>query len=407
MPSPDLRAALLEADVAKELAFPAAEYAGRIARARAEMEKRDLDVIVVTTTVNACYLTGYETHMSPAYVACILPRDGEVVIETAETEVTDVLHHSVADDVVVFNWMKAATTADSLGNELKERGFGSAKIGLELSLPENFASGAYDTASYLRLAEVLPDASFEDVTPLLMELRLIKSAREIEYMRKAGDYTWAALQGGIEATRMGGTENDVIAGAYAAGIGAGSELMSIQPMTMTGPRTGLMPHLMFRRKTLEPGDLVYMEFTGTYWRYNAPGMRTTSVGRPNAKAQKISDVTIEALLALQSAIRPGRTGNDIAAEVSPLFDQIPGAWFHGAFGYSIGMGFHPTWTECPVYIAEGADRELEESMCFHLPINPFYPGEGPGVGYSESIVVTADGCETLTPGRALELIERR
>jgi Xaa-Pro dipeptidase len=402
----DLRTVMQEAGIKKELGFAPEEYAERIARARAAMAADDFDVMVVTTTVNACYLTGYESIMSPSYVACIIPRDGEIVIETAETEVANVFNHSVADDVVVFNWMKAATTADSLANELKERGFASAKIGLELSLPENFAMGAYDAASYLRLVELLPEATFADVTPLIMELRLRKSPRELEYMRRAGDFTWIALQGSIEATYLGANENDVVAACYAEATAAGSELMSIPPMVITGPRTGLMPHLMWRRATLEPGDLVYMEYTGTYWRYNAPSMRTSVVGRPTPKAEKLAAVSIEVLEALQTLVRPGRTGNDIAAELAPYWDQVPGAFFHGAYCYSIGMGFNPTWTECPVYVAEGADRELEEGMCFHTPINPFYPGEGPGVGFSESITVTADGCERLTPGLGLELIER-
>ena len=40
--------------------FPDSEYAERLARTRAEMERRSLDVLVVTDPANMYYLTGYD-----------------------------------------------------------------------------------------------------------------------------------------------------------------------------------------------------------------------------------------------------------------------------------------------------------------------------------------------------------
>jgi hypothetical protein len=47
-------------------------------------------------------------------------------------------------------------------------------------------------------------------------------------------------------------------------------------------------------------------------------------------------------------------------------EDMPGTLFHGGFGNSIGMEFQPTWTEAPMYIADGIEREL--GITFHLPI---------------------------------------
>ncbi len=54
---------------------------------------------------------------------------------------------------------------------------------------------------------------------------------------------------------------------------------------------------------------------------------------------------------------------------------MPGALFHGGFGYSIGMGFQPTWTEAPMYIADGIEREREPGITFHPPIRAWVPAQ--------------------------------
>jgi Xaa-Pro aminopeptidase len=203
----------------------------------------------------------------------------------------------------------------------------------------------------------------------------------------------------------GGSENLIAAGAYQGAVAAGSELMSIDPMLMTGARTGLVPHVPYRRHTVERGDMVYLEMTGTYWRYNAPTMRSWAVGESNARQEALAEAAIEVLETLIAEACPGRTGHDVASEAGKAWSSVPGVHFHGGYGYGIGMCVQPTWCEQAIYIAEGADRELEPGMTFHLPIVCCYPGDF-GVGFSESIAITADGCEVLTPGRDRKLVVR-
>src|SRR5712691_7401997 len=89
-------------------------------------------------------------------------------------------------------------------------------------------------------------------------------------------------------------------------------------------------------------------------------------------------------------------------QASPVAGEM---WFHGGFGYSIGLGMQPSWTEAAMYIAEGEERELVPGMTFHLPICIFVPRRC-GTGFSESVAVTEHGCEVLTPGEARELAVR-
>jgi len=389
---------LNEKGVEKELAFPPEVYFERMAAVQKRMATLDIDVLVCFNIASSCYLTGYDSHMAPTYQVTVLPAEGKPVFTCAELEAPVVNLHAVIEDVRVFDWTKASDTAVWLADLLTDLGFADKKIAMELKNDENFAVGrAADAATYITLKEKLPNAEIVDGTRIVLEERLIKSEAELEYMREAGKITWKAIEAAIEATHEGVNENVIAGAAYRGGMEAGSELMSIDPMLMTGKYTGLVPHIPYRRHTVNRGDIVYLEMTGTYWRYNAPMMRSWLVGEPTDKQKLLAETSIAVLETLIAEAKPGRTGDDVAQIAKKHWEKTPGVWFHGGYGYAIGMALQPSWTEQAVYIAEGAERELEPGMCFHLPIICCFPGEF-GIGFSESIAITEDGAEVLTPG---------
>ncbi|HEX9044258.1 MAG TPA: Xaa-Pro peptidase family protein [Candidatus Limnocylindrales bacterium] len=389
---------MLRDPIESELAFPRSEYDRRLRRTRELMAERGLDLLLVSNTSNIGYLTGYDTTMPPGYTTLLVPASGDLTLHCSELEAPCMLLSGYVRDIKVFYWYEAQDTGTELAEILFERGFDGQRIGIEMGFAETFASGAFDTRSFLAIQQRLPKATYADETTLVMEVRLIKTEAELAYMRTAGTYTWAGLQAGLAAVREGGTDNEAIAAAYYGAISAGSELMSIDPMLMVGYRTGWMPHIPYKRTTLKRGDTAYFEMTGTHNRYNAPSMRSAVVGEPSADVRRLSDAAIRTLELLLATIRPGRTGDEIASIAQKGLDTVPEAFFHGGFGYSIGMSFQPTWTENPMYIAPGVTRELEPGMTFHLPICTWVPRQY-GIGFSESVAVTASGCEVLTPGK--------
>ena len=72
----------------------------------------------------------------------------------------------------------------------------------------------------------------------------------------------------------------------------------------------------------------------------------------------------------------------MTAALRPISSE---AYWTGMYGYSIGLGFPPTWREMISYIAEGIDLPLEPGMTFHSPISLRFPGTA-GVGFSETWV---------------------
>ncbi len=393
----DLVEILNESPLPTELAFSEAEYAARVAKTQARMVEDGIDVLIISSTPNLGYLTGYDCTMSCGYTIGILATTGDVALHASELEAPCALLFSTIRDIKQFYWYESEGTAVQLGQMLSDRGAGSKRIGLEMGNPETFACGAFDTESYLALVKALPDASFVNATNLVLDVRMIKSAPEIAYMRKAGALTGVGLKATLDVTAEGKTDNEIVAAGYGAMIAAGSELMSIDPMCTTGPRTGYMPHIPYKRFKLEQGHPIYLEYSGCYERYNAPGMRSACIGEPSDNLRRLSETSIKTLELLLENIRPGRTGDDVAQVAKHGFDDAPeGVYFHGGYGYSIGMGFQPTWTENPHYIAIGSETVLETGMAFHLPICTWVPADKIGIGFSESIAVTETGCEVLT-----------
>jgi Xaa-Pro aminopeptidase len=388
------------------LAFPRSDFERRVSEVAARMKAEGLDALLVSNTSNWSWLTGYDTTMPSCYGVGVVFANGSLATHTAELEVPCVLYNSIVDDIAVYEWYDARSTAEQLADMLLERGYEGKRIGVEMGYPETFAIGAYDTKSYLTLREKLPSAEFVDATQLILGIRVIKTPAELEMMRQAGKLTWLGLKASIDVAGEGRTDNEVAAAGYQAMIAAGSELTSIDGMCMVGHRAGLGPHMPYKRTTLKQGDTIYLEYTGTYNRYNAPSMRSAVIGSPSDGVRRLADAAIETLNLLIDNIEPGRTGDDVAQIASkglePVKDEM---WFHGGYGYSIGLGMQPSWTEAPMYIAEGEERELRPGMCFHLPICIFVPQQY-GVGFSESVTVTETGCEVLTPGEARELAVR-
>jgi Xaa-Pro aminopeptidase len=178
-------------------------------------------------------------------------------------------------------------------------------------------------------------------------------------------------------------------------LNAGSEYFCIDPIVRAGKRSGVM-HATCNRAVVRPGDAILMEFGGVYQRYCAPLLRAAVIGEPPERLRRLADASLQAMSSLFANLRPGRTMGDIAcAATRQMIDSNPSVQMRGYFGYSVGIGFPPSWVERSVEIAEGREEVLLPRMTLHLHRSMRVPGLM-GVGFSESVVIT-EGCyETLT-----------
>ena len=78
------------------------------------------------------------------------------------------------------------------------------------------------------------DGRFEDLTPFIQKMRLIKSQDEIEKMLIAGQFADKAVQVGFDNISLDNTETDVIAMIEFEMKKQGVEKMSFDTMVLTG-----------------------------------------------------------------------------------------------------------------------------------------------------------------------------
>jgi Xaa-Pro dipeptidase len=371
-----------------ELTFPVSEFEARVAAARRAMAAADLDALLVTHRPDLHYLAGYHTFGVGNHACLVLPREGAPSLQTTAMEIPSATAAGWIPDVRCAPWVGQTGAGGQLARIVAEKGLGGKRIGIQPQL-----SGLLP-AILGQVEAGLPNAKLVDASHLVTRLRLVKSPREMECMRKAAAYTEAGIRASYAIIAAGKTENDVARAGYDAMIVAGSEFMSVQPIATTGVRTGYS-HQTYRRNLLKPGEAVFLEYGGCHLRYTSALMRTAVIGKPSDAVRRVADAVLATLEAVIAAAKPGCTGHDVAMAGKKASASIAReAFLPGAYGYHVGVGFPPTWADGIGFLAEGNEDILESNMTFHTPLAFRVPGQF-GVGISETLHITDNGCEPL------------
>ena len=373
--------------LSQELVFPVEEYETRLAAVRQGMRERDIDALVVQHPPNVLYLTGYQTFSSNAGECVVVPSEGDPTLLVPPPELGGALVHTWLDDR--RGYALGRSEEQYIADTLMDKKLDGARVGVEKG-SHGLPAGAYEG-----LVAALPKASFIDGSGIVDAVKTVKSAREIEHTRAAAKTTEAGMAAAIDAAREGATDNDMAAAASQALVAAGSEYMCVSPIITSGRRSGIL-HSTHKRNRLETGDVILLEMGGCIHRYTAPTMRTVFIGEPPAEARRMAEACLTALGNVLNTIRAGVTADEVA-EAGWEGMNLAGddSVFHGNFGYAVGAGFPPTWADGTAAIISGIDTVLRPGMVFHHPVALRRLGRY-GTAFSETTVVTEDGCEVLT-----------
>ncbi len=236
----------------------------------------------------------------------------------------------------------------------------------------------------------------EPVKGIVEKTRLVKSKAEQRYIREAAAITDAGSRAAIAAVQEGASDHAICRAACNAMLEANTEFLCIEPMIAVGWRAG-SPHSPRGGTRVKPGDAVFIELSGVRARYNAPLMRTAALGKPSAEIRELAEYSNACIEALLDTIKPGVLGCDVAAAgkaaLAPIRERIS---FHDLYAYPVGIGFPPNWIENPAFYLSADNHEpLVAGMVFHLPLTLRVLGHY-GAGFSEALIVTADGAEPLS-----------
>lgn len=370
-----------------ELVFPKGEFERRVKNLRRSMAEREMDVVILAMPHDLFYLTGYQTPGYYWFQVLVVPLEKEPFMVTRLLEASNIPARTWIEISRPYSDFQDPT--EVLADAIGEFGLDKLRIG-------------YDRDAYFFRAfeqdgvkANLPNATFVNCTGIVEQLRVVKADLEIEKMERAARATEAGMMAGIKASAPGVSEDEIAAEIYHAMLRAGSEWPAMAPFVATGWR-GAVGHMTWEHRTLEERDYVFLEVAGCYSRYHTAMMRTVTIGETPQAIKDGEAVCIEAMQATMEAIKPGVPASDIDAIARAVIaNGAPHVEQAARTAYSIGIGFPPDWGEGHILsMVKGQDRPLEKNMTFHLIPWVQVPGHG-GVGLTETIVVTEDGCRSL------------
>lgn len=250
------------------------------------------------------------------------------------------------------------------------------------------------------ISDILTGAdSYTDLTSIIQRLQLIKTVEEKDKLIEAGKWADVAFEIGFKTVKEGVTEQAIIAEIEYQLKKQGVSQMSFDTLVLAGANAA-SPHGTPGSTKVSPNELVLFDL-GVVWNgYCSDATRTVAYQKPTEFQEKIYNITLEAQLAAQEAVRPGVT----AGELDQIARNVINSYGYGEyFNHRLGHGIGTTVHEFPSLV-EGNDLVIEEGMCFSLEPGIYIP-EKVGVRIEDCVYVTSDGCVpfTTTPKELLVL----
>lgn len=365
--------------------FTDAELERRVAATRRQMEARGLDMILLSSPENIFYLIGLDHWGYFAPTVLIVEATGELTLITRGME--KVVIRNQVRNATFIGHTDSETAADKVVAFLAGKTAGKA-LGVE-----EWSSGlAYGMGA--KIMDQVTAGSWHDITGMLDEMRLVKSAEEQVFMRQAARSADAGTQAAIAAIHDGALEADVAAECLAAMTRAGSTPPGFGPF--------LRPSNRMAEEHTSWGDgkhheAVFLEVAGCVSRYNAPMGRLVNIGSISDEDAAMAEICIKAFDSTMAALKPGVAAQDVYSGWQSVVDAagMPEYRRHHC-GYLVGIGFPPSWTGGPrvTGLRHDSDMEMKEGMTFHMM--SWFTETGRGNYFiSNTVLLGPDGAEVL------------
>lgn len=265
------------------------------------------------------------------------------------------------------------------------------------------------------LATRFPRAKIADLTPVLDELRSVKSPREVALIRRASQIAGQGILEAMKSTKSGMSEYELDAAARYVFLVNGARLEGYRSITAAGTANIWNAHYFRNMSKLDNGQLVLMDFAPDYHYYTSDVTRMWPVsGKYTPVQRELLQFVLEYRNAIIKRIRPGVTARQIMEEakgaMEPAFARTKFSKQiyldaarelvergGGVFSHPVGLAVHDD--------GPYSGGPLKPGHVFSIDPQLWVPDEKLYIRYEDVVAVTETGVENFTDFLASELDE--
>lgn len=246
-------------------------------------------------------------------------------------------------------------------------------------------------ARFVRAVQEIAGAVPVSATADVEEIRRVKTAEEIEWIRRAAQLADRGYEHFVKVCEPGMTEFELVAEVESFVKAHGAEDNFMLVASGGTEVTGMKPPTARR---FQPGDSVTTELTPQVNGYYAQICRTLVIGEPSAAQLEAYSIFAAAQQAAQAYLRPGVDISDVARVQNDVFrargyGDYTGPQYTRVRGHNLGL--YPD--ELP-HVLENVHYICKQDMVLIAHPNTYLPLSGYMV-FGDTLLVTAEGCVPL------------
>lgn len=386
--------------------FTIAERERRWGLVRQRMAMERIDAIFVpphtglfdTQQANTRYLTGLGgNHWT---LASVFPLEGDVTVFTSADVHPEIcrLRQDWVTDIRAMTgaWGFTGSVIERLKQIPNLRRLGVSGLSGNTRFPEG--TTAHGTVRMLR--EQLPEVELVNATPLMAEVRFVKSDEEIAFLRMGTELVERAIDVIADTAREGVPENRIYARMVASLIEGGSELPVFALWSAGMPQPPSNSYLPTRRP-LRTGDALLTELQARYGGCDAAGAQSLFLGPAPDEYHEMFRYQQAAVNICHEMLRPGQTVGAIASAINAMTDD---RYDMRVLMHSRGMGDDSPMAVFGVRDAAMASWTIEENSAFVVKPIVSTKDRAKWIYWGDTVVCTAQGAQRLGK-RAPSIIE--
>ena len=344
------------------------------------MRERSIQALFCTLGTNFQYLLNAKNKSFERLVLAIIKSDGNPHVICPAFELQNYIENTPLSRDDISIWEETEDPFLLVKNICIDKGIQDTNIAI---------SPQTSFTVFSKIKSALPSATFLDALPITETARIVKTDQEIEFLKKASNFSARGIEAAFDQLSIGITEIEASA-LVEKEMSSLSGEPSLFSLVQFGANSS-NPHGSPSNKKLKRDDVVLIDAGTSYNGYIGDITNTTVFGKPNEFFLEVYNIVEEANHRARDVVGVEILPSQVdAAARDYIVENGYGQYFTHRTGHGIGLDVH----EAP-YIIQTNLAPLGLNNTFTIEPGIYIPGKF-GVRIEDDVVSKANGCEKLS-----------